>query len=67
MTARTRTKCSGCGRRIPASEPDLVLQRNGAERRRYFHQRCFEAAQRLVMGDPAVWVLTNRYVDEELN
>jgi hypothetical protein len=67
MTARTRTKCSGCGRRIPAGEPDLVLRKFGSERRRFYHQRCLEAAERVAMSSPDLWVLTNRYVQGEMN
>lgn len=62
-----RAKCSGCGRRIPSTEPDLVLQKHGSTKVRYYHYRCLDAAQRLVMSDPAVWHLTNRYVDAEAN
>lgn len=67
MTARTRTRCSGCGKRIPASEPDLVLRRNGSEKQRFYHQRCLAAAQQVVLNSPAVWFLMSRFVNAEAN
>lgn len=67
MTTRTRLRCSGCGKRIPTSEPDLVLQRDGSERRRFYHQRCVAAAQKVVLSDPAVWFMHVRHVDAEAN
>lgn len=67
MSTRTRTKCSGCHKRIPRSEPDLMLRKDGSEKVRYYHERCFTAAQRVVLSDPALWWMTHRYVDGELN
>lgn len=67
MKTRNRVKCSGCGKRIPSSEPDLVLQRCGSEKKRFYHQRCFEAAQRLVTGEPDLWFMSIRHIDGEMN
>ena len=67
MKARTQIKCSGCGGQIPSSEPDLVLQKLGSERLRYFHLRCVGAAQKTVLADPNLWHLSHRYVDGEAN
>ncbi len=40
MTAK-RIRCSGCHKRILASEPDLVLRKDGSEKVRHYHERCF--------------------------
>jgi hypothetical protein len=63
----TRGKCSGCGKRIPHSEPDLVLRRDGTEARRFYHERCFGAAQRLTLAKPDLWFMTHRYIDGRAN
>lgn len=67
MRTAKRIKCSGCGRRMPACEPNLVLRKDGSERRRYYHERCFGFAQKLILSDPALWWMTHRHVDGELN
>lgn len=65
---RTRIKCSGCGKRISNAEPDLMLQRFGSEKVRYYHYRCAGAAQQLITRSALdAWHLTNRYVDEVMN
>lgn len=44
-----------------------MLQKHSSTKLRYFHQYCLRAAQKLVMSDPDICHLTNRYVDEKLN
>lgn len=68
MRTTNRIECSGCGNRIPPTcEPDLVLRKEGSEQRRFFHERCVGAAQRLILADPALWCMTRRYVDARAN
>ncbi len=65
----TRTKCSGCGKRISRSEPDLVLREHGRTKSRVYHRGCVSSALRLVnaSGTPGVWHLTDRFIDGALN
>jgi hypothetical protein len=65
--SRSRVKCAGCGKRIPTSEPDLVLRKDGSEARRFYHERCFVAARRRVLATPDLWFMTHRYIDGRTN
>jgi hypothetical protein len=63
--------CSGCHRRIPATEPDLVLRKFGEEKFTplYFHQRerCAGRMQERMLANPDVWRVTHRHVDGDRN
>ncbi len=65
--SRSKIKCAACKKRIPESDPDVMLRRLDAERVRYYHTRCTEAALELVAGAPEAWLMTVRHVDEALN
>ncbi len=65
--SRSKIKCAACKKRIPAHEPDVMLRRLDAERVRYYHTRCTEAALELVAGAPQVWVMTVRHIDMAAN
>jgi hypothetical protein len=73
VKTRTKPRCSGCGRRIPRSEPDLILRRYSpdarrVELRRAYHERCKDAALEHVQGaKPALWRLTHRHIEAEAN
>lgn len=60
-------RCDACNKRIPNSEPDIVLKRDGSEQRRFYHVRCVSAAQRLIRSTPDLWFMTHRHVDEAAN
>jgi len=62
--SRPRTKCAACKKRIPESEPDVVLRRLEDGARRYYHTRCTGAALELVTEAPDVWLMTVRHVEE---
>jgi hypothetical protein len=65
--SRPKIRCSGCRKRIPDHEPDVMLRQLDGGRRRYYHTRCTGAALELVTGNPAVWRMTVRYVEEMAN
>jgi hypothetical protein len=71
--SRPRTKCAACKKRIPESEPDLILRRMSEEDptvstlRLAFHERCKDAALERATDTPALWVMTHRYVEEMAN
>ncbi len=67
MSARPKIRCAACKKRIPQSEPDVVLRRLDRERPRYYHTRCTPAALDLVAEAPEVWVMTMRHVEEMAN
>ena len=76
MTTRTRPRsvCSGCGRRIPRSEPDIILRPMTPENptrtalRLVYHERCHAAALERVQGvESALWRMTHRYVEAAAN
>jgi len=54
-----KPRCSGCGRRIPRSEPDLIMRRMSDEDptvstlRLAFHERCEDAALKRATEPPA--------------
>ena len=62
-----KIRCSGCRKRIPDHEPDVVLRRLEGGVRRYYHTRCTRAALELVAETPAVWCMTVRHVEEMAN
>jgi len=65
MRIAKRIECSGCGRWLQICELDLVLQQDGSERVRYFHERCIAAVQWLVLSTPDLWFLTHCHVTSE--
>ena len=65
--SRSRIRCSGCRKRIPDHEPDVVLRRLGGGGRRYYHTRCTGAALELVAETPEAWLMTVRHVEEMAN
>jgi hypothetical protein len=65
--SRPKIRCSGCRKRIPESEPDVVLRRLEGGVRRYYHTRCTGAALKLVTETPAVWRMTVRHIEEMAN
>ena len=67
MSARTRIRCAACKKRIPQSEPDVVLRRLDGDLRRYYHTRCTAAALELVAEAPEVWIMSVRHVEEIAN
>jgi hypothetical protein len=70
-----KPRCSGCGRRIPRSEPDLILRRMSEDNhtvsilRLAFHERCKDAALERASSEatPALWVMTHRHVEAVAN
>lgn len=68
-TKKAAIRCSSCGKRIRAHEPDLVLENvAGGGKPRYYHERCQSAAYRLAaMEGPTVYVLTVRRVEASRN
>ena len=73
MKTRTVARCAGCNKRITRGEPDLILRRMASENpmvtalRLVYHVRCHGAARERVVGTPALWHLTHRYIDAEVN
>jgi hypothetical protein len=72
MSLKTKgIRCSGCGARIPDSEPDVVLRKldSGTSLPRYYHQRkrCAGKMQKYMLTHPDVWRVTHRHVDEGMN
>ena len=65
--SRPRIKCAACKKRIPDSEPDVVLRRLGGGGRCYYHTRCTPAALELVVQVPDVWRMTVRHIEEMAN
>jgi hypothetical protein len=65
--SRSRIKCAACRKRIPESEPDIVLRRLEGDVRRYYHTRCTGAALELVTETPDAWHMTVRHVEEMAN
>jgi hypothetical protein len=64
---RPRIKCAACGKRIPESEPDVVLRRIEGATRRYYHARFTAAALELVTEAPEAWLMTVRHIEEMAN
>ena len=70
-----KPRCSGCGRRIHRSEPDLILRRMSEDNpivstlRLAFHERCKDAALERATSEatPALWLMTHRHVEAEAN
>jgi hypothetical protein len=70
-----KPRCSGCGRRIPRSEPDLILRHATEDDptvstlRLAFHERCKDAALERATSEatPALWVMTHRHVEAVAN
>ncbi len=67
-------RCAGCNKRIPPSEPDLILRRMDLENptrtalRLVYHERCSGAAiERAANQPPALWRMTHRYIEAEAN
>jgi len=73
MTARSKTRCAGCKKRISRGEPDLILRRMSEENpmvtalKLAYHVRCHGAAIERAAGVPALWCMTHRYVEAEAN
>jgi hypothetical protein len=65
--SQPRIKCAACKKRIPESEPDVVLRRLEGGVRRYYHTRCTAAALALVTEMPDAWRMTVRHVEEMAN
>jgi hypothetical protein len=65
--SRPKIKCAACKKRIPESEPDVVLRQLDGDLRRYYHTRCTGAALELVTAAPEVWLMTVRHVEELAN
>jgi hypothetical protein len=65
--SQSRIKCAACKKRIPESEPDVVLRQLDINLRRYYHTRCTGAALQLVTDAPDVWVMSVRHVEELAN
>ena len=65
--SRPKIRCSGCRKRIPDHEPDVVLRRLEGGIRRYYHTRCTGAALELVTETPAAWRMTVRHVEAVAN
>ena len=61
-------RCAACKKRIPRSEPDLVLENLSRGRGpRYYHERCTPAACRKASERPGVYILTVRAVEVAAN
>ena len=72
--AKTRPRCAGCKRLIPAHEPDLLVRKLSEENPRLvaltvrFHERCAPAAVDYITERPAaMYRITHRYIDGERN
>jgi hypothetical protein len=65
--SRSRIKCAACKKRIPESEPDVVLRRLEGGVSRYYHTRCTAAALELVTEMPDAWRMTVRHIEEMAN
>jgi hypothetical protein len=65
--SQSRIKCAACKKRIPESEPDVMLRQLDSNLRRYYHTRCTGAALKLVTDAPDVWVMSVRHVEELAN
>jgi hypothetical protein len=65
--SRSKIRCSACKKRIPDSEPDVVLRKLEGGTRRYYHTRCTGAALKLVTEVPDAWRMTVRHVEEMAN
>ena len=65
--SRSKIRCSGCRKRIPDHEPDVVLRPLDGGIGRYYHTRCTGAALKLVTETPAAWRMTVRHVEEMAN
>jgi macrodomain Ter protein organizer (MatP/YcbG family) len=68
---KTKIRCSGCGRRIPATVSDAVVYKlDEKDKKRFYHQRaaCLAVAQIMVMArPPTTWRMTFRHVDAGAN
>jgi hypothetical protein len=68
-----KPRCAGCGRRIPRSEPDLILRRMDADNptrtalKLAYHERCKDAVLQRIVDTPALWRMTHRHVEAEAN
>jgi hypothetical protein len=66
-------RCAACKKRIPGSEPDLILRRMSEDDptvstlRLAFHERCKDAALERATDTPALWVMTHRHVEAVAN
>jgi hypothetical protein len=65
--SQSRIKCAACKKRIPESEPDVMLRQLDSNLRRYYHTRCTGAALQLAADAPDVWVMSVRHVEELAN
>ena len=65
--SHSRIKCAACKKRIPESEPDVVLRQFDSNLRRYYHTRCTGAALQLVADAPDVWLMAVRHVEDLAN
>jgi hypothetical protein len=65
--SRPKIRCAACKKRIPSSEPDIVLRRLEGGVRRYYHTRCTRAALELVTEASEAWLMTVRHVEEMAN
>jgi hypothetical protein len=65
--SRSRIKCAACKRRIPAHEPDLILQDLDGGRPRFFHTRCGDAAYAAAAEKPGAYLIAVRHVEEMAN
>jgi hypothetical protein len=68
-----KPRCAGCKKRIPKSEPDLILRRMDPDNpmrtalKLVYHVRCQGAALERVSGTAALWRMTHRYIEAEAN
>jgi hypothetical protein len=66
-------RCAGCKRRIPRSEPDLILRCMDPENpvrtalKLAYHVRCRGAALERITAAPALWRMTYRHVEAGAN
>jgi len=66
-------RCAGCRKRIPRSEPDLILRRMDPDNpmrtalRLVYHVRCHVTALERAAATPALWHMTHRYVEAVAN
>jgi hypothetical protein len=66
-------RCAACRKRIPRSEPDLILRRMSEENpavaalKLAFHERCKDAALERAASTPALWLMTHRHGEAEAN
>ena len=61
------TTCASCAERIPELADDVCVARRDGTEKRFYHTRCYDAAELAVLaeGKLRVWTITYRPAFEE--